>query len=73
MEKWERDAFDLYYQARKERERKRLFGMLLQKFYGIVLLGISAATVVLLQDLTVSVILVPVGVVLLFTRERVVR
>lgn len=72
MERWERD-FDMYYQARREYERKRILYFLMQKLAGILCIGISALDAILLQDLTVGVIFVPLGIYLIFTRERVVR
>ena len=73
MKTYERDAFELYYQSRKESERKRVRYFLMQKLAGLLCLAISALDAILLQDLTVGVIFVPVGIYLLFTRERVVR
>ena len=73
MERWENDALDLYYQSRREHERKRVLYFIMQKLAGVLCIGVSALDAVLLQDLTVGTIFVPVGLYLIFTRERVVR
>lgn len=81
MEKWERDymkawnnyAFEDYYEERKARERKRALYFLMQKLAGLLCLGISALDAILLQDLTVAVIFVPLGLYLILTREKVVK
>ena len=73
MERYENDALDLYYQSRREREKRNFLIYLMQKLIGLVCIGISTADAILLQDLTLGVIFVPLGVYLLFTRERVVR
>lgn len=61
LEQWENDALDLYYQSRKEYERKRLMKVLTQKAIGLAMIALSIADAVFLQDLTLGVVFVPVG------------
>ena len=57
-----------------ERQAKR--GLLLykakQKLLGVLAIGVSIASPLLLEDVTASVIMFPVGLYLLFTREKVI-
>ena len=73
MNNFENDAFDLYYQSRREREKRNLAISLIQKLIGLLCIGISTADAILLQDLTLGAIFVPFGVYLLFTREKVIH
>lgn len=70
MTKAEYDALDLYYQSRKEYERKRVLQIIMKKFAGILFIGISVADALLLEDLTVGSIFVPLGLYLVFTRRK---
>lgn len=67
------ELFELYYQERKEYERKRALYFLVQRLIGVLCIGISVADAMLLQDLTLGTIFVPLGLYLIFTRERVVK
>ena len=43
-----------------------------QKLLGVVSIGISIASPLLLEDVTASIIMLPLGLYLLFTKEKVV-
>lgn len=57
--------------ARKRRKRKRYF--LTQKLYGVAMLILTAVSVKLLDgDITVAFILVPMGIVLITSKEMLI-
>ena len=69
----ENEELELYYQTRREYERKRALYFLMQRLAGTMCIGISFLDATLLQDLTLGVVFVPLGLYLIFTRERVVK
>ena len=71
MEMWEREAFDLYYQSRRKKEKANLRYFLAQKFCGFVLIGVGIVSAIFLGDATINVITLPLGVYLLFTKQKV--
>lgn len=73
LDEIERASLEAYYQSRRKAEKANLRYFLVQKLAGILCIGISALDAILLQDLTVGVIFVPLGIYLIFTRERVVK
>ena len=44
-----------------------------QKLYGLIFIILSILDAIFLQDLTLGMIFVPVGIYVIFTRERVVK
>lgn len=57
--------------ARERRKRKRYF--LTQKLYGVAMLILTAVSVKLLEgDITVAFILVPMGIVLITSKEMLI-
>ena len=65
------EELELYYQTRREYERKRALYFLIQRLVGILCIGISFLDATLLQDLTLGVVFVPLGLYLIFTRQKV--
>ena len=57
-----------------ERQAKR--GLLLykakQKLLGVLAIGVSIASPLLLEDVTASIIMLPLGLYLLFTKQRTI-
>ena len=59
--------------AERQAKRKSLLYYAKQKFIGMLAIGISIASPLLLDgDATISVIMLPLGLYLLFTKEKVV-
>ena len=59
--------------AERQAKRKSLLYYAKQKFIGLLAIGISIASPLLLDgDATISVIMLPLGLYLLFTKEKVV-
>ena len=69
---WENDAFELYYQNRKENERKQARKLVALKLCGLLFIGLGIADALLLQDLTFPVAFAwPVGAYLVLVRKVV--
>ena len=59
--------------AERQAKRKSLLYYAKQKFIGMLAIGISIASPILLDgDATISIIMLPLGLYLLFTKEKVV-
>ena len=59
--------------AERQAKRKSLLYYAKQKFIGLLVIGISIASPILLDgDATISIIMLPLGLYLLFTKEKVV-
>ena len=59
--------------AERQAKRKSLLYYAKQKFIGMLAIGISIASPILLDgDATISVIMLPLGIYILFTKEKVV-
>ena len=58
--------------AERKAKRESLLYKAKQKLIGFVLLILSIASPLLIQDATVSVIMFPLGLCLLFTKEKVI-
>ena len=59
--------------AERQAKRKSLLYYAKQKFIGLLAIGISIASPILLDgDATISIIMLPLGLYLLFTKEKVV-
>ena len=59
--------------AERQAKRKALLYYAKQKLLGILAIGVSIASPLLLDgDATVSVIMLPLGLYLLFTKEKVI-
>ena len=59
--------------AERQAKRESLLYYAKQKFIGILAIGISIASPLLLDgDATVSLILLPLGIYVLFTKEKVI-
>ena len=60
-------------EAEQKEKRESLLYYAKQKFIGMLAIGISIASPLLLDgDATISVIMLPLGLYLLFTKEKVV-
>ena len=65
--------FEKEYNRRKRQKTDRIYDTLKKIVCGLILIGIGiAAPFVLDGDATVSIVLVPVGVYLLFTKEQII-
>ena len=64
----QKDIYIQLYHARKE----EIIYKAKQKLIGFVLLSLSIASPLLIQDATVSVIMLPLGLYLLFTKEKAI-
>ena len=59
--------------AEQKKKRGSLFYKAKQKLLGVVAIGISIASPLLLDgDATISVIMLPLGIYMLFTKEKVI-
>ena len=59
--------------AERKAKREVCISKAKQKFFGLLAIGISIASPILLDgDATISVIMLPLGLYLLITRERVI-
>ena len=58
--------------AERQAKREALLYKAKQKLLGIVAIGVSIASPLLIQDATISVIMLPLGLYLLFTKEKVI-
>ena len=60
-------------EAEQKEKRESLLYYAKQKFIGLLAIGVSIASPILLDgDATISVIMLPLGLYLLFTKEKVV-
>ena len=58
--------------AERQAKKEALLYYAKQKLLGVVAIGVSIASPLLIQDATISVIMLPLGLYLLFTKEKVV-
>ena len=58
--------------AERKAKRESLLYKAKQKLLGVVAIGVSIASPLLIQDATISVIMLPLGLYLLFTKEKVI-
>ena len=58
--------------AERQAKREALLYYAKQKLLGVVAIGVSIASPLLIQDATISVIMFPLGLYLLFTKEKVI-
>ena len=58
--------------AERKAKRESLLYKAKQKLLGVVSIGISIALPLLLGDATISLIMLPLGAYLLFTKEKVI-
>ena len=58
--------------AERQAKRESLLYKAKQKLLGVVAIGVSIASPLLIQDATISVIMFPLGLYLLFTKEKVI-
>ena len=58
--------------AERQAKREELLYYAKQKLLGVVAIGVSIASPLLIQDATISVIMLPLGLYLLFTKERTI-
>ena len=58
--------------AERHAKREALLYYAKQKLLGVVAIGVSIASPLLIQDATISVIMLPLGLYLLFTKEKVI-
>ena len=60
-------------EAEQKEKRESLLYYAKQKFIGLLAIGISIASPILLDgDATISIVMLPLGLYLLFTKEKVV-
>lgn len=65
------EAREIIHKEKAEQKAKRL-SVFKQKILGIAMIGISILIPILLKDITVSVFTLPLGVYLLFTKEKLI-
>ena len=58
--------------AERQAKRESLLYKAKQKLLGVVAIGVSIASPLLIQDATISVIMFPLGLYLLVTKEKVI-
>ena len=58
--------------AERQAKREALLYYAKQKLLGVIAIGVSIASPLLIQDATISVIMLPLGLYLLFTKEKVI-
>ena len=58
--------------AERQTKRELLLYKTKQKLLGVLAIGVSIASPLLLEDVTASVIMLPLGLYLLFTKEKVI-
>ena len=58
--------------AERQAKREALLYYAKQKLLGVVAIGVSIASPLLIQDATISVIMLPLGLYLLFTKKKVI-
>ena len=58
--------------AERQAKRESLLYYAKQKLLGVVATGVSIASPLLIQDATSSVIMLPLGLYLLFTKEKAI-
>ena len=58
--------------SERKAKRESLLYKAKQKLLGVVAIGVSIASPLLIQDATISVIMLPLGLYLLFTKEKVI-
>ena len=60
-------------EAEQREKRESLLYYAKQKFIGLLAIGISIASPILLDgDATISIIMLPLGIYMLFTKEKVI-
>lgn len=69
----ERASFEAYYQNRRKAEKANLRYFLAQKLCGLIMIALTVVSAICLGDATIGIILVPLGVYLLFTRQKVMQ
>ena len=73
MNSRERASFEAYYATRRKAEKANLRYFLAQKLCGLILIALTVVSAICLEDATIGIILVPLGVYLLFTKEKVMQ
>lgn len=74
IDKHEYDAFEWYYATRRRKEKAKVAYFLIQKLLGLLMLGCAVVCWVYLQEYTASTIFfVPMGLLMLFTKERIIK
>ena len=58
--------------AERQAKREEFLYKAKQKLLGVLAIGVSIASPLLLEDVTASVIMLPLGLYLLFTKEKVI-
>ena len=59
--------------AERQAKRKSLLYKAKQKFIGLIAIAVSIASPILLDgDATISIIMLPLGIYMLFTKEKVI-
>lgn len=72
MEMWEKESFEAYYESRHKAEKANLAYFFAQKVCGVVLIGLTIMCWVCINEYTAStVFIMPLGIYLLFTRQKV--
>ena len=59
-------------ETERQTKRELLLYKTKQKLLGVLAIGVSIASPLLLEDVTASVIMLPLGLYLLFTKEKVI-
>jgi len=73
MEMWERESYEAYYNNRRKTEKANLRYFLAQKLCGLIMIAITIVSVICLGDATVGIVTLPLGIYLLFTRQKVMQ
>ena len=59
-------------ETERQAKREEFLYKAKQKLLGVLAIGISIASPLLLEDATISIIMFPLGLYLLFTKEKVI-
>lgn len=62
-----------YKRAVQKRKTKLNKLILFQRLLGLILIALSIATTKILLDMTIAIILIPVGIFLLITKEQILE
>jgi hypothetical protein len=71
MNEMERASFETYYATRRKAEKANLRYFLAQKLCGLILIALTVVSAIFLGDATIGIITLPLGIYLLFTRQKV--
>ena len=69
----DRLLYENLHKAIREERRETILHKAKQKLLGILAIGVSIASPLLLGDATISIIMLPLGLYALFTKENIIN